>query len=668
MSNSTGVARAPCELRFAGEKNLSDPPGISRSLPPGLAYYLRLLYYMVAIHTKEGLNFVCGFCGFTGELEAGLDVLSSMMERIKHRGSDYSKVFSAPAYTVGFCGFKENTNDQEYTSLHYEDKDIVVVFDGQIENYYELRKTLEALGHRFIDDTQLSLISHLYNEYNRDMLKHLHGSFAFVIYDIKNNLIFAARDRLACKPLYYSINNGRFLFSSELKGLLGFHNFKATLNEAALEQYLSFQYSVLPETFFKGVYQLQASEYLIFQNNELKVEKYSEFNFTPISQSLDEAVNKIEKAVLSTIETHKQTNSDMGSFLSGGVDSSLIVGCYRPQKCFTVGYDNGNYSEIEYAEKLTKHFSVQHEVRLIKPEEYFDVLPKAIYYMDEPVADPAAIAFYLACESASKHVKVAFSGEGPDEFFGGYGQYFEPFALDKISFIPMGIRRAISKFLSKLPFSIKGMGYLIRAGKTVEERFIGNAYIFSKKEREAILKSNSNAHVETITKPLYDKVKDHDDVTKMQFIDINLWMAGDILHQADRMSMAHSLLLKTPFLNKNVIEAALSLPTKFRVTSAGNKIAFRAAAMKHLPKEVAQRKKLGFPVPLREWLKDKKFYSLVEEYFLSDTAAKFFHTEKLLGLLRQHSTRTDNSRKIWTVLIFLIWYKQYFEGGRNESA
>jgi len=558
---------------------------------------------------------VSGFCGFTGEIVDNADVISSMMERIKHRGPDYSRVYLTPDFSVGFCGFMVSTADKECKSIHNEDTETVVVFDGEIENAHDLRTTLELLGHRFHDDSDITLMSHLYREYNYNMLEYVQGSFAFVLFDIKKNLIFAARDRFGCKPFYYSTNDGNFLFASELKGLLGVHGFKIELNEVALEQYLSFQYSVLPETFIKGAYKLQPSEYLVFQNGELRMEKYAEFHFSPDTQSFDDTVNEIENAVLNAVKPYKSKSVDMGSFLSSGVDSGFITSCYRPRKCFTVGYDNSDYSEVDYAENLSKHLGIQHEVKLVTPDEYFDVLPKAVYHMDEPVADPAAIAFYFGCETASKHVKTVLSGEGSDEFFGGYGQYFEPFALDKISFIPLGMRRAISKFLSKLPFKIKGMGYFIRAGKTVEERFIGNANIFTKKEREEILKTNSDTSVEMVTKPLYDRVKEYDDVAKMQFIDIKLWMAGDILHQADRMSMAHSLLLRMPFLNSDIIDTALKLPTEFRVTRSENKIAFRAAAAKHLPESVANRKKRGFPVPLRVWLLDKKFITLLRKSF-----------------------------------------------------
>jgi len=587
-----------------------------------------------------------------------------MLSKIKHRGPDVSTVFSNENMSAAFCE-TVLTSTQNETVISNED--IVILLDGEIENFNELQEQLKKSGYEFRENSNFELIACLYKEYGRLLPKYIHGAFALLIYDIKENQIFAARDRLGVKPFQYCLFEGGFVFASEVKSILAFPNIKTELNEKALELYLAFQYSVLPETFFKGIHRLMPAQTLIFKDGKLELDTYWEVEFAPNETGFDTAVSDIEKAVVNSIKRYESAETEIGAFLSSGVDSSFIAACFKPKKSFTVGYDDGNYSEIDSAKALSDILGVEHVKRLISSDEYFNILPKAMYFMDEPLADPAAIAFYFGCEEAAKHVKVAFSGEGPDEFFGGYGQYFEPFALNKISFIPRIIRRAVSKILSWLPFSVKGMGYLIRAGKTVEERFIGNAYIFPKHERELILKSYSGADTDSITKPLYDKVRGFDDVTQMQYIDLNLWMAGDILHQADRMSLAHSLNIKTPFLHKKITDLALKLPLKYRVSAAKNKIAFRAAAKNHLPETVAQKKKWGFPVPLRVWLKEEKFYKFTKEHFTSDTAAKFFHTDKLLKLLEQHKKGNDNSRKIWTVLVFIIWYDEFFPQ-RSEEA
>jgi len=545
--------------------------------------------------------------------------------------------------SIGFCGLGQGETDDGGAGF-YQQSNLTIATDG---------------------DSSAALLANLYSIYGRNMPLYVQGSFAFVIHDTEANQVFAARDLFGAKPLYYHITeHGNLVFASEMKALLSYPGFVPTINERALEQYLTFQYSVLPETFFAGVYKLPPGHFLAFQDGRLEICSYDTLEFNPVNYEHFQAVADIESAVQRAASTAKAEPASVntGAFLSSGVDSSFIAACFAPSKSFTVGFANGDYSEVEYAKGLSEHLGLPHYAKIISAEEYFDCLPNAIYHMDEPLADPAAIAFYFACQLAGQHVKAAYSGEGPDEFFGGYAIYREPLDLGRIAFVPMPIRRVVSKLLSLLPFSVKGMGYLIRAGQTVEERFVGNAKIFSQSERQSILKRHSSAPIADITLPLYTKAAHMDDVTKMQYIDIHLWMPGNILHQADRMSMAFSLAVKTPYLTRDIVDIALRLPTKLRVSRTDAKIAFRAVALKHLPEAVARKKKLGFPVPIRVWLREDKFYNIVKDHFVSDTAERFFHIDKLLRLLEHHKAgRVDNSRKIWTVFIFLIWHKRFFD-------
>ena len=284
--------------------------------------------------------------------------------------------------------------------------------------------------------------------------------------------------------------------------------------------------------------------------------------------------------------------------------------------------------------------------------------------MDQPHADPSCVALYYVCNIASEHVKVVLSGEGADELFGGYRIYHEPYSLRYSKLLPRFMWKGIAGVLNAIPMNFPGKSYANRASKTLEERFIGNANLFSDKEKMKILKNTDGMKkTSEITKPFYDDTKGMDDVTRMQYIDINLWMIGDILLKADRMSMANSLELRVPFLDKEVWNLARTIPSKFKVTKDGRtKVAMREAALKNMPEKVAQRKKLGFPVPTREWLKQEKYYNIVRKEFESDTAKKYFVTEELIKLLDEHfNLKKDNSRKIWTIYVFLIWYKQFFE-------
>jgi len=567
-----------------------------------------------------------------------------MLNKIKHRGPDFTDSFVSDGFSMAFCAM-----DSMSSKVHDKGKGLVIAFDGEIEGV----DASNTVNH--------TMLTALYEEHGEDMLNHLQGAFSFVIYDEKKEQVFAARDRLGIKPFYYAILDGQMVFASEIKAILMHPDYKPILNEAALEQYMSFQYSVLPETFFKGIFKLPQASHLIFKDGNVSIKKYWELKFTPTPQPFDKAVADVENAVINAIKPYKNKGDDIGTFLSSGVDSSFIAACYRPKKTFTVGYSDGSYSEIEHAKLFSESMGIENVSALIDPEDYFNILPRAMYYMDEPLADPASIAFYFGCELAAKHVKTVFSGEGPDEFFGGYGIYYEPYALARLNFIPWPIRRGMSRLLASMPFYFRGMGYLIRAGKPIEDRFIGNAYIFTKRERERLLKRHLGLSADTVTKPLYAKTNGLDDVTKMQFIDINLWLVGDILHQADRITAAHSLALKTPYLNSKIIEKALTLPTNYRITKTKDKIAFREAASRHMPVSTSHYVKRGFPVPLRVWLKEDKFYLRVKKHFESEAAKEFFHADKLMKMLDNHKNgRADNSRRIWVVLVFLIWYEQFF--------
>ena len=350
------------------------------------------------------------------------------------------------------------------------------------------------------------------------------------------------------------------------------------------------------------------------------------------------------------------------SFLSSGVDSSYVACSANVDKTFTVGFDNGTkYNEISYAEELSRQIPVKNISKIITPEEFWSTFPKIQYHMDEPLADPAAVALYFVCNTAAQHLKVVLSGEGADEIFGGYNIYREPLECAWYDKIPFPIRKLVGKAASLLP-AHRGLNFLVRRGKRLEERFIGNAYMFSEKERKSLLKHPTDAQSPAaLVKPYYDMVQDKDAVTKMQFVDLNMWMVGDILLKADKMSMANSLELRVPFLDKEIMALAGRIPLKYRVNEENTKYAMRKAALRRMPEKWAGKKKLGFPVPTRVWLKEEKYYNMVKEEFTGSNAEKFFHTEKLIKLLDDHRAgKADNSRRVWTVYTFLIWYKQFF--------
>ncbi|WP_250278171.1 asparagine synthase (glutamine-hydrolyzing) [[Clostridium] colinum] len=606
---------------------------------------------------------MCGFTGFTGNLANKEEVIEKMMNKIIHRGPDSSGIHCDENVTLGFRRLSIIGLENGSQPMYNEDGSIVIVFNGEIYNYETIKKELLEKGHIFKSEADTEVLVHLYEEKGMDMLKDIRGMFAFVIYDMNKKELYAVRDFFGIKPFYYSHINGNFIFGSEIKSFLEYPEFKKEVNLVALENYLSFQYSVLEETFFKGVFKLMPGHYLKYKDGNIDITRYFEPMFEPEQMKLQDAIKDVDISLQESIKIHKVSDVEVGSFLSSGVDSSYVAATFKGDKTFTVGFDYDNYNEISYAKDLSEKIGIENFNKTITKEEYWDTISKVQYHMDEPLADPSAIALYFVSNLASKHVKVALSGEGADEFFGGYNIYKEPFDISFITILSKPIRKALANIVKIIPFSFKGKNLFIRASKDVEERFIGNANMFSKEERESILKNPTGKYNPMdITKPLYDKVKHLDDATKMQYIDLNLWLVGDILLKADKMSMANSLEVRVPFLDKEVFKTASKIPSDYRVNKQATKYIFRMASKAYLPETVSIKKKLGFPVPIRVWLKEDKFYNIVKEAFCSEASKKYFNTDKIMSYLDNHKQgKGDFSRKIWTIYMFLVWHKQFFE-------
>ena len=608
---------------------------------------------------------MCGFVGFIngGDTQQDAGVLRSMTDAIRHRGPDDADYYMDGSISLGFRRLSIIDLEGGRQPILNEDGSKVLTFNGEIYNFQEIKKDLLAAGHVFKTATDSEVLLHGYEEYGEKLLNKLRGMFAFVIWDKEKRELFGARDFFGIKPLYYAQMGDTLMFGSEIKSFLHHPHFQKELNRPMLENYLSFQYAPGPETFFKNVFKMPPAHSFLYKDGKMKLTRYwlPEFDAEE-DKPLDYWVDEIEKVFDDSVEAHKVSDVEVGSFLSSGVDSSYVACSAHVDKTFTVGFDNGTkYNEISYAQELSELIPVKNISHIITPEEFWGTFPKIQYHMDEPLADPAAVALYFVCNLASQHLKVVLSGEGADEIFGGYNIYKEPLEMAWYDKIPFPIRKLIGKVAGALP-AHRGLNFLVRRGKRLEERFIGNAYMFTEKERRAILKDPAGAPApETLCKPYYDMVADKDAVTKMQFVDLNMWMVGDILLKADKMSMANSLELRVPFLDKKIMALAGRIPTKYRVNSENTKYAMRKAALRRMPEKWAGKKKLGFPVPTRVWLKEDKYYNIVKEEFLGENAQKFFHTDKLVKLLDDHRAgKADNSRRVWTVYTFLVWYKQFF--------
>lgn len=618
---------------------------------------------------------MCGIVGFTNHISNAEEVIDVMMDRIRHRGPDADGKYIDADIALGHRRLSiidvSSSGDQP---IFNEDGSMVIVFNGEIYNYRDIREKLIAAGHKFRTNTDTEVLIHGYEEYGEKLLDMLRGMFSFVIWDKNKRELFGARDFFGIKPMYYAIMGKTLMFGSEIKSFLAHPQFFKELNTTALENYLTFQYSPTKETFFKNVYKLLPAHYFRYKDGKMEIKRYWDVNFRPDEEpDLDTWVERISDTFHDSVRAHKIADVEVGSFLSSGVDSSYVAAIADVDKTFTVGFGSDEkYNEIGWAKNFSKAINKENTSKVITPEEYWGSLEKIQYHMDEPLADPSAVALYFVCNIASEKLKVVLSGEGADEIFGGYNVYSDPEGTlyDKL---PRGLKRAVGSVAQKLPAK-RGVNFFVRKGKDVEERFIGNAYMFTPEERKSLLKIETDApEPMRITRPYFRHVREMDDVTKMQYLDLHMWMAGDILLKADKMSMANSLELRVPFLDKEVMALAEQIPTKYRVTHKEGtsetkyitKYAMRLAAKKDTPSETAKtaaKKKLGFPVPIRVWLKEEKYYNIVRGYFESDSSKQFFNVEPLVKLLDDHRDgKADNSRKIWTVFTFLVWYRVYFE-------
>lgn len=603
---------------------------------------------------------MCGFVGFVDKEKNKKKIIKDMADMIKHRGPDSDGYFCDENVALGFRRLSIIDLNNGSQPIYNEDNTKVIVFNGEIYNYEELKTELLKCGHIFKTETDTEVLLHGYEEYREELLPKLRGMFAFVIYDTNSKELFAARDFYGIKPFYYYKNDDELLFSSEIKSFLAHPNFKKELNLEMLESYLTFQYSVGEDTFFKNVYKLRPGHYLKYKDGSLEIKKYYELKFDEDNtKTVEEWEKGIREHLDDSIKAHKISDVEVGSFLSSGVDSSLIATLSNVDKTFTVGFENKQYSEIDYAKDLSQKINTKNINKIITKKEYFDKISDIMYYMDEPLADPSCIALYFVANIASQNVKVALSGEGADEIFGGYNIYAELYTWAWYYKIPYPIRKLIGSCASIFKHK-RGINFLIRRGQKLEDRYVGNAFIFNNKEVKKILsyKPYKKGYQE-FTKEYYDKVKDKDDVTKMQYIDFNFWLIGDILLKADKMSMANSLEVRVPYLDRIVIDYARHIPTKYKVDKNTTKKCFRRVASEVLEDKVSSKKKLGFPVPIRNWIKEDDIYNKIKLRFLE--AGEFFNTKEIVKLLDDHrNNKYDNSRKIWTIYIFLIWYDRYF--------
>jgi asparagine synthase (glutamine-hydrolysing) len=610
--------------------------------------------------------------GFTSSIADRQAVLEKMMDRIAHRGPDMAGSFIDDAIALGFrrlsiidlseAGRQPMTNCAEGSTLQ-------IVFNGEIYNFQEIRAELMACGHQFTSNTDTEVLLHGYEEYGSSLTDHLRGMFAFCIYDAANQRLFGARDFFGIKPFYYSfLEDGSFLFGSEIKSFLEHPGFKPAVNPQALRPYLCFQYNPLPETFFKGVFKLPQAHRFSYDlaSGEFSVERFWDVDFEPTDparRSFDECVAELDAVVNESVEAHRIADVEVGTFLSGGVDSSYITASMKPKWTFSVGFDEEGFDETVYSRELSEILGIENFRKMVTPAEGFDVFSTIQYHLDEPDSNPSVVPLYFLAQLARQHVTVVLSGEGGDEVFAGYEWYDDAPAVRSYKRrVPAFVRRMLAAVARRLPY-FKGQGQLIRGSGRPEDWFIGQAIVFEREDADRLLQPawRQGPTPLEITAPIYARVADAGEVSKKQYLDLNLWQPGDILLKADKMSMAHSLELRVPFLDRQVMRMAETIPDSFKIANGTTKFVLRKAANRTIPDAWADRVKLGFLTPVRIWLKEEPFVSQVRGCFTADFAAEFFDSAGLLKLLDDHlSGAAPNGRKIWTVFTFLVWYRRFF--------
>ena len=613
---------------------------------------------------------MCGFSGFTGMYENREDIIKRMSERIIHRGPDMGGYYvegdrDDNAVALGFRRLSIlDLREAAGQPMCNEDHSIIVVFNGEIYNFRELRAVLEQKGYKFRTDCDTEVLLYGYEEYGEALAEKLRGMFAFVIYDKRKGQLYGARDYFGIKPLYYSImEGGNLIFGSEIKSFLEHPAWKKEVNPNALRPYLTFQYSSMDETFFKGTYKLEPAHYFVFKNGEMHIERYWDIDFTKKStRSMDQIAEDITKRVSESVAAHRVADVPVGSFLSGGVDSSYITAELHPRDTFSVGFNYDNFDETNDANRLSEILHVQNFRESLTAEQCMDAFADIQYHMDEPQSNPSSVPLYFLAQLARKNVTVVLSGEGADEIYAGYEWYDEYDLMKKYKKLPQGLRIAAANITRHLPY-FKGHDLILNSTGRPEDYFIGQAKVFSDKEALEILKPKYRQapSVHDITQPIYDRVKDLPELEKKQYLDFHLWLPGDILLKADKMSMASSIELRVPYLDRYVVEEAAQIPVEYKINDIDTKYVFRKAASTKIPDEWAFRTKKGFPTPIREWIKMDKYYKEIRDAFSSDVAEEYFDTEKLRRLLDDHvAGKAMNQRKVWTAYTFLTWHKVFF--------
>jgi asparagine synthase (glutamine-hydrolysing) len=626
---------------------------------------------------------MCGIAGFA-EREAGTSgqgcsreqafaLVHAMCGVIRHRGPDDEGIHAAPGLGLGMRRLSIIDLSTGHQPMHNETSDVWVVFNGEIYNYRELRRELEAQGHRFVTESDTETIVHAYEEWGTSAFSRLRGMFGIALWDARSGELFLARDRAGIKPLYYAETSGGLYFGSELKSLLVSGGISRELSPEALDHYLSFLYTPGDQSIFSGVRKLPPGHYLRWHHGEATIVRYWQIATSePFAGSEDEAAAQLHDVLAEAVRLHLLSDVPLGAFLSGGVDSSLVVALMAEATnkvtTFSIGFDEPEYDELPYARAVAEHFGTDHHEFVVRPDA-LSILDALVWHFDEPFADPSAIPTWYVSEIARRHVTVVLSGDGGDELFGGYDRYLPHPRVAAFDRVAIPAKQQIAAAIwPLLPHGARGKNYLRHVSQDEDGRYVDSIAFFQPDEKNALLSSDVRAALNgheagRASLGRFQRFSALPHHSRMMRFDFETYLPEDVLTKVDRMSMAHSIESRVPLLDNNVIDFAATLPASFKIRKGRRKHILKRAAARLLPSEILDRRKQGFGVPIGAWFRGN-LRELFHDILLSarTRARGYFEPAFVERIVKEHLSGTrDHSMRLWQLLVFELWHRQYLD-------
>ena len=630
---------------------------------------------------------MCGITGFVradrGQVAGTADLIDRMSQAIFHRGPDDHGVMIKNGAVLGMRRLSIIDLVSGHQPISGEDGSVTIVFNGEIYNFRELYSLLRSCGHTFQTHSDTEAIVHAYEEFGPSCVDHLRGMFAFAIWDDRKQTLFIARDRAGKKPLYYTVTDrGTLVFGSELKALLVHPEVKREIDWAALDAYLTLGYVPDPQCIFHGIYKLPPGHYLTFSGNRVAIQKYWDFNFSPDpSMTHEECVEGLRELLDDAVRLRLVSDVPLGAFLSGGIDSSTVVGLMarhmgQPVKTFSIGFHEDSYNELKYARLTAQRFGTDHHEFFVTPE-ICDVVDELVWHFDEPFADPSAIPTYMVSKLAREHVKVVLSGDGGDELFAGYTRYVIDRKRRGFSLLPRVIREGIMQRLSaKLPHGTLGRNYLHNVALDPVNRYLDSVSVFTGLNKQLLYTDDFKKQLGTDGGVLSEfrayaaKVNTGDPLDQLLHIDSKTYLPGDILTKVDRMSMAVSLEARVPLLDHKLIEFVMRIPASMKMSGLETKYIFKKAVEDLVPEEILNRRKQGFGIPLQQWINDQ-LKDRIRDTLHGYRARQrdYVNPHYLNVLLEEHERgRRDHSQALWGLFMLELWHRTFVDQPSNELS